>query len=76
MNVYAKTGTLKPDASLKVTSRIIVALIRWYNAYKGKVKKGLVFSVYGEEAETGAASEWICEFILQNRSWISRYFSN
>lgn len=74
VGVYAKTGTLTPKDDSKNTSRIVIALIRWDGIDKNKVKKGLVFSVYGEEAETGDAVDWVCEFMLRNRAWIAAYF--
>ncbi|MGI8783249.1 MAG: hypothetical protein ACR2L2_06320 [Acidobacteriota bacterium] len=70
--VYAKTGTLKPDDDGRDTSRILLAIVRWGNERKGIATNGLVFSLIGEKASMGAATEWLGRFLVENQADIRR----
>jgi cell division protein FtsW (lipid II flippase) len=76
IKVYAKTGTLQAQGEDHETSRLVIALVRWADERQGKVKKGLVFSVVEEQAQTGAAAQWLGEFLYNNRAFISQYLSD
>jgi len=68
--VYAKTGTLTEDG-INETSRLILAIVKFEDADKTKIKKGLVFSLFVEETEQGTASTWLGEFIMENKGEIA-----
>jgi cell division protein FtsW (lipid II flippase)/cell division protein FtsI/penicillin-binding protein 2 len=72
VKIYAKTGTLKAKAGTQETSRLVIALIRWDNERQGSVRKGLVFSIVGEEAELGTSTRWFGEFLIKHRTIIER----
>lgn len=70
--VYAKTGTLAPHEGARTTSRIVLAIVKWDNEAQGKIKTGIVFSVVGERAGVGAATQWLGEFLSGNRTEIEK----
>lgn len=76
VKVYAKTGTLQSQGEEHETSRLLIALVRWADERQGKVKKGLVLSMVGEQAPTGAAAQWLGEFLYANRAYILQHLSD
>ncbi len=74
IKAYAKTGTLAALEGQRVSSRFIIALVQWDDEDKGSVKKGLVFSAYGEKAGMSTSAQWIGELIGENYSAIYEYF--
>lgn len=66
--VYAKTGTLSVDDWTIATSRIVMALMNYNRS--GNPEKGIVLSLFVEEADAGVASRWIGEFLVENRGWL------
>lgn len=75
IRVYAKTGTLEAEKNSRETSRIVLTLVRWNDEGKGLVQSGLVFSMVGEDAQVGKATEWLGEFLIKNRSLIEGVLS-
>jgi hypothetical protein len=69
--IYAKTGTLTENGNNE-TSRLLLAIVKFDDAEKTKIKKGIVFSLFVEESEQGTASIWLGSFILQNKADIAR----
>ncbi|MCA1591920.1 MAG: FtsW/RodA/SpoVE family cell cycle protein, partial [Acidobacteria bacterium] len=72
-SVYAKTGTLRAQQpGTRDMSRIVLAIVKWDGKKEEAVRSGLVFSLVGEQAETGAATKWLGEFLVANQSDIKR----
>jgi len=74
VDVYAKTGTLEVSGQGRSINRIVLALVRWEDREKTKIRKGLVISVVGEEIDSPTASIWTGEFISQQIALIKRHF--
>jgi cell division protein FtsW (lipid II flippase) len=70
--IYAKTGTLSDRNDALNTSRIVLAIIRWDDEKKGKVKAGLVFSLVVERGGMTTSSRWLGQFIANYHSDIER----
>jgi hypothetical protein len=73
--IYAKTGTLSERNEALNTSRIVLAIVRWEDEKKGKVKGGLVFSVVVERGGMATSTRWLGEFIEKYHSEIERLLS-
>ncbi|MBV9926950.1 MAG: FtsW/RodA/SpoVE family cell cycle protein [Acidobacteria bacterium] len=69
---YAKTGTLEPRENANDISRIVFAAVRWKDEGKGEVAAGLVFAVVAENSDRGVATGWLRDFIVENKSEISK----
>jgi hypothetical protein len=72
VEIYSKTGTLRAAEGSRNTSRIVLAIVKWKDRAKGMVESGMVFSIVGEKAHIGQASEWLGEFLVANQAYISR----
>ncbi|MDX6695170.1 MAG: hypothetical protein QOF02_2773 [Blastocatellia bacterium] len=71
--VYAKTGTLRAQqAGTRDMSRIVLAIVQWDGKKEEVARSGLVFSFFGEQAEPGAATKWLGEFLVANQNDIKR----
>jgi hypothetical protein len=71
---YAKTGTLGAEGTLGNVSRVALVLVS--RDAKGNVRRGLAISVVVERAETGTASRWLGEYLVDNESKIRSYFDS
>jgi cell division protein FtsW (lipid II flippase) len=69
---YAKTGTLEPRENANDISRIVFAAVRWKDESKGEVAAGLVFAVVAENSDRGVATAWLRDFLVENKSEISK----
>ncbi|HEX9960934.1 MAG TPA: hypothetical protein VGB00_08380, partial [Pyrinomonadaceae bacterium] len=63
--IYAKSGTL--DEKDGEISRLILAIVKFEDAERKKVKNGLVFSLYVEVPTEGKASVWLGDFLTENK---------
>lgn len=71
--ICAKTGTL--DETDGEISRLILAIVRFEDAERKKVKNGLVFSLYVEVPTEGKASGWLGDFLTENKNDILQLLS-
>jgi cell division protein FtsW (lipid II flippase) len=72
---YAKTGTLSERNDALNTSRIVLAIVRWDDERKGKVRGGLVFSLVVERGGMATSTRWLGEFISTYHSEIERFLA-
>jgi cell division protein FtsW (lipid II flippase) len=71
--IYAKTGTLRAQKpGERDMSRIVLAIVKWDGKKEDAIRSGLVFSLVGEQAEKGAATKWLSEFLIGNQKDIKR----
>lgn len=73
VKVYAKTGTLAVSEGSTTTSRLVIAYIRWADEARGTVRKGIVFSLFAQDAQQGNAAQWLAEYIAANQEQIAAY---
>jgi len=73
LEVYAKTGTLRPSATDDGldTSRIALVAVRWKPG-ESEVKSGIVFSVLVERGQQGMASDWLGRFLDKNGALVNQ----
>lgn len=70
--IYAKTGTLQNDSDVEATSRIVLAIVKFEDADKTRVKNGLVFSLFGERASIFTSTVWLGKFLSENKAAVHR----
>jgi hypothetical protein len=70
--IYAKTGTLEAEGAGGNTTRLVMAMVKYADAEKTRIDRGLVFSIFAQQTAQGTATRWLGEFLVQYRGDIHR----